>query len=314
MDYSIWQNFTRRLNEGFGDELQSDMDDLLKKGSKKATKGSPFRSADYNFRGKTKNQVSAPPGAAGGGSLEEDADAESFAFRDELEPRIWQNKEIKQEIRSALIKVAEGFIKGLPLEVQVQDIRLTGSLANYNWSPYSDVDLHIVVDFASLDENKKLVKAFFDNARLRWNDRHDIQMKGYDVEIYVENVGEDHKSSGIYSVLNKEWVVEPKKYNTTIDFPAARRKAESIEFRTESAANLMIDGDYEKSLRAIDRLKRKIKNLRRAGLESAKQEYSIENIAFKILRRNGILDYLDDLKIKAYDSMLNIKEVNRETY
>ena len=109
-------------------------------------------------------------------------------------------------------------------------------------------------------------------------------------------------------------MIEPKKFSTTIDFPAARRKAENLEFRTNSAANLMIDGEYKKSLRAIDRLKRKIKNLRRAGLESAKQEYSIENIAFKILRRNGILDYLDDLKIKAYDSLLDIKEVNHETY
>ena len=246
--------------------------------------------------------------------FQEEVEEDSFAFRDELEPRIWENKKMKQEIRAAIIKVAEGFIRGLPIEIHIEDIRLTGSLANFNWSSYSDVDLHIVVDFAKVDENKKLVKAFFDNARLRWNDRHDIRMKGYDVEIYVENAGEDHKSSGIYSALNDEWVIEPKKFSTTIDFPAARRKAENLEFRTNSAANLMIDGEYKKSLRAIDRLKRKIKNLRRAGLESAKQEYSIENIAFKILRRNGILDYLDDLKIKAYDSLLDIKEVNHETY
>ena len=59
-------------------------------------------------------------------------------------------------------------------------------------------------------------------------------------------------------------------------------------------------------MRNIDRLKRKIKNMRRAGLESPLQEFSTENIAFKILRRNGILDYISDLKTTAYDEMLNI--------
>ena len=57
---------------------------------------------------------------------------------------------------------------------------------------------------------------------------------------------------------------------------------------------------------AIERLKNKIRNMRRAGLESKQQEFSIENIAFKILRRNDTLGLLNDLKIRAYDEMLKI--------
>ena len=52
---------------------------------------------------------------------------------------------------------------------------------------------------------------YFDNARMRWNDKHDIKVKGYDVEIYVEDSRESHKSSGDYSILNDEWNKEPKK-------------------------------------------------------------------------------------------------------
>lgn len=240
--------------------------------------------------------------------LEEEVEPESFEMRDDLEPRIWKDKKLKQRVRKHLMKIAKDFIDGLPAPVKIKDVTLTGSLANYNWSNYSDVDLHIIVDFLDVDENLTLVKSFFDNARMRWNNTHNIQIRGYDVEIYVENVNEGHKSSGVYSIMNDEWIKAPKKFNTTIDFGAARRKADDIEFQVNITDNLMIVGKYKQALKNVDRLKRKIKNMRRAGLESPKQEFSIENIAFKILRRNGILDLLQQLKTQAYDNMLNIKE------
>jgi hypothetical protein len=196
----------------------------------------------------------------------------------------------------------------LPIEANVEDIRLTGSLANYNWSNYSDVDLHIVVNFLDVDENTELVKAFFDNARMRWNQNHQIQIKGYDVEIYVENAQEKHLSSGVYSILNDEWVERPRKFQSHIDFPAARKKAQDIEFQANVIDNLVNVGKFKKASKNIDRLKTKIKNMRRAGLESRKQEFSVENIAFKILRRNGVLEMLNDLKDRMHDDMMSIEE------
>ncbi len=72
----------------------------------------------------------------------------------------------------------------------MEDLRFTGSLANYNWSKYSDIDLHIVVDFSKIDENTELVKDFLMRPGWRWNELHDITIYGHEVEIYVENVGE----------------------------------------------------------------------------------------------------------------------------
>jgi hypothetical protein len=133
-------------------------------------------------------------------------------------------------------------------------------------------------------------------------------MKGYDVEIYVEDEREVHKSSGLYSLMNDEWIKRPKKYRSMIDFPAAMHKAEDIEFQVSIVANLITAKKYETALKNIDRLKNKIRNMRRAGLESKLQEFSIENIAFKILRRNDTLGYLNDLKTKAYDAMMSVNE------
>lgn len=240
--------------------------------------------------------------------LEEEVGPESFETRDTLEPRIWEDNKLNPEIKDNLIKIAKDFIDGLPVPVKIKDITLTGSLANYNWSNYSDVDLHIIVDFLDVDENRALVKAFFDNARMRWNDKHDIKVKGYDVEIYVEDSRESHKSSGVYSILRDDWNKEPKRFQSSIDFSAARRKADDIEFQVNIVDNLVISQKYRSALRNIERLKGKIRNMRRAGLESPQQEFSVENITFKILRRNGILDLLDQLKTQAYDSMLDIRE------
>ena len=306
MDHRIWQDFIHPLTEtrGFGDELQDDMDDFLKKGSKKAAKGSPFRGADYNFKGKNRNQVSRPPGA---GSLEEEVDPESFDTHDRLEPRFWNDKqELRRSVSKKLIKIAEDFIERMPMEIDIEDVRLTGSLANYNWSNYSDVDLHIVIDFLQIDENLALVKAFFDNARMRWNNTHQIRIQGYDVEIYVENINETHHSSAIYSIVNQEWLIPPRKYRSSIDFLSARQKADDIEFQVNIVQNLIDVHKFKIALKNIERLKKKIKNMRRAGLESSQQEFSVENIAFKILRRDGILEKLSDLKNTAYDDMMSV--------
>ena len=284
--------------------LDSDMGDYLDTGPQK--KGG-YKNKRARFKGKKFNDVSAPPGAVGG--LEEEVEPESFDFHDTLEPRLWNEEmKLRSVFRDRLLKIANFFIDKLPIEVNIEDIRLTGSLANYNWSNYSDVDLHIIVDFLEIDEDIEFVKGFFDNARMRWNQVHQIRFKGYEVEIYVEDAREKHLSSGVYSVLNDDWVKRPTKFQSQIDFPAARKKAEDIEFQANAIGNQITAGKFKKASKNIERLKEKIRNMRRAGLESRKREFSVENVAFKILRRNGTLDMLNDLKNNLYDDMMSIDE------
>ena len=199
------------------------------------------------------------------------------------------------------------FVDGLDIDVKVEDLRFTGSLANYNWSKYSDIDLHLVVDFSEIDEDIELVKSFFDAARMRWNDIHDIKIYGYEVEIYVENVGDVHKSSGIYSIMNNKWVVEPDPTVVEIDIPLARKKSDSIATQINILQHVLDKGKYESVLKSVERIKEKIRRMRRAGLDSPKQEFSPENIAFKILRREETLQKLNDLKYDAYDQLMSVK-------
>jgi len=238
----------------------------------------------------------------------EDVEPETFEKQSELNPKFWKEGEhLCKRVSRRLEKIAQDFIDGLDMPIAIEDLRLTGSLANYNWSKYSDIDLHIVVDFSKLDENKELVKAFFDNARIRWNNNHNIKIHGYEVELYVEDVNEEHKSSGIYSISDEKWIENPDPASIDIQIQLARKKSDDIATRINLIQYIMDRGRFGSAMKAIETIKRKIRNMRRAGLEGPDQEFSAENIAFKILRREEMLQKLDDMKYDAYDRYMSMR-------
>tara|TARA_R100000008_G_scaffold68693_1_gene45933 strand:+ start:225 stop:1112 length:888 start_codon:yes stop_codon:yes gene_type:complete len=238
--------------------------------------------------------------------LEEEVERESFEMQKTLHPKFWKDDELNARVSAKLKKIVRDFLESLDVGVNPVDIRLTGSIANYNWSKYSDVDLHIVVKFSDLDEDKEIVKSFFDFARMRWNDNHDIKIYGHEVEIYVEDEGEKHESSGIYSVIKDKWVIMPTPKDAKIDLPLARKKSDSIATEINLIQHMLRAEKYKESLKSVSRLKEKIRRMRRAGLNGPMKEFSPENIAFKILRREGMLEKLNNIKYFAYDKMMSI--------
>ena len=136
----------------------------------------------------------------------EEVDLDSFKLQNNLNQKIWDFMDLKPQIREKLIKIATNFFIGLgfPREL-IDDITFTGSLANYNWSRYSDIDLHLLVDFTKVDENVKLVGEFFRAKTSIWNRKHNIKIRGYEVELYVQDSSEPHISTGVFSVKNDAW-------------------------------------------------------------------------------------------------------------
>ena len=296
---SAWKDYIGSINEADGYKKRirsyiSDRNKLLGKGGQK-------NSAPYTQR--MSKHVTFDK------QLEE-AEEESFRIQSELQPDLWDGDKLNNEVRERLLEIAEDFMSGLEVEADIEDIRFTGSLANYNWSKYSDIDLHIVANFLKINSDTDLVKAFFDAARMRWNDLHDIMIKGYEVEIYVENVNEKHKSTGIYSLTDDEWIKKPEPESRDIDFETADKKARDYADRAEYISKEIItkEQDFDRAIRMIDRIKQKIRDMRKVGLESEESEFSPENIAFKILRRDGVLNNLTDLKQQAYDAKMSLSE------
>tara|TARA_Y100000296_G_C4938224_1_gene140093 strand:+ start:52 stop:453 length:402 start_codon:yes stop_codon:yes gene_type:complete len=133
-------------------------------------------------------------------------------------------------------------------------------------------------------------------------------MKGYEVEIYFQDSNEPHISTGVYSIQNNVWLTKPTPMPVSIDYANVRKKAEEVSDRIDHIEKMMADEDEgEEILDSIDRLRAKIRRMRKAGLEGAGQ-YSVENLAFKVLRRSEELGRLSALKAKAYDELMSIEQ------
>ena len=239
----------------------------------------------------------------------ESVDLSSFKVRETLNPKIFdREQQMYKEIRTRLLMIADDFFETLDIGwVNIDDIILTGSLANYNWSRFSDVDLHILVNYEDVDDNVELVREYFMSKKNLWNEKHNITIKGYDVELYVQDTDESHVSTGVYSVMWNEWLIKPKKDNYEIDAKKVEQKANTIIDTINHLVSLYKGGDYDKVIRSIQTLKEKIKKMRQSGLDR-EGEYSFENIAFKVLRRTEFLDKLSALETKAYDQSLTLVE------
>jgi hypothetical protein len=233
----------------------------------------------------------------------------SFMIKDELNPDLWINEKLNPKVKKEIIKIAKDFFKTLelPEDIKMKDILFVGSLANYNWSKYSDVDIHIVVDFSEFKEDEEFIKKFFDTQKTLWNDKHDITIFGFDVELYVQELKEKLESSAIYSVPNDKWVVKPEKTNFKIDKKIIKRKVKKIFKQITNIRDDYENQEYQKVIDKIDTIKKYLKQMRKSGLEKG-GEFSTENIVFKILRRTDFIELLNNYKNKAYDQLVSVNE------
>jgi antitoxin component YwqK of YwqJK toxin-antitoxin module len=233
----------------------------------------------------------------------------SFEPQKELNPKVWdEDGKLKKKIKDTLVAIGQEFHKTLEVEAPIDDIIFTGSLANYNWSQYSDVDLHVLMDFNEFDD-KELIKKYFDAKKAVWNDNHDIKIKGYDVELYAQDKDEPHESTGIYSVMNDEWIKKPKPQDVKIDRETIKKKVRQFESEYNRIVELYKEEKYVETRNALDKLKDKIKKYRKAGLDKG-GEMATENLVFKTMRRSGLIEKIYDLGIKTTDKEYTIETID----
>jgi len=216
---------------------------------------------------------------------------------DKLSKKIWIDGEMLPKFRNALLEISYAFIDYLGIPIDDIDITMTGSYANYNYTVFSDIDLHILVDMKSFNADDDLVKEFFNAKKSFWNNRHDIELKGIEVELYPQDVNEPHSSSGVFSVKDDEWLVKPKKFKSGIDISSIEKGAKKV---TKEINSILKDSIKNASTDDIVKMIKKLKKMRSSGLEKA-GELADENIIYKVLRSQGLLQ-------KLFDTMNDIED------
>ena len=230
---------------------------------------------------------------------------DSFNIKPTLNPKVWENPDnpkksvMVPKVRKALEHIADKFIEYLGDDVFVEDVILTGSLSNFNWSEFSDFDLHIVVDMDEYGDDDELYKELFNLKKQVFNDKHNIKIFGYDVELYAQDSEEPHISSGVYSIMNNSWVNIPRKSKLEINRKTLEDK---IQNWVEKIDKTIEDGSVKK----LETLKDKLKKYRQSGLDGD-GELSYENLVFKYLRRSGHIQKLFDSLNKSTDKELSVE-------
>lgn len=209
----------------------------------------------------------------------------SVAYNDELSSKAWSGNRLRPEVRYKLLQTAKLFINYLDIPgFRVLDIVLTGSMANFNYTEYSDFDVHVVTKYSDL-QCDDLAEAFYRAKKQLWNNQHDVIIRGHDVELYVEDIEEPPVSAGIYSLLDDKWIKEPNYQVPEFDRSAVRSKVQDLIKQINVAVESADDPED------LKRISDKIREMRRAGLAQG-GEFSVENLAFKVLRNKGYIDRL----------------------
>lgn len=229
--------------------------------------------------------------------------AQNISYNETLNPKLYDSDgNMHPEVHETLMRIASHFITDIDIpEMEIKDIILTGSSANYNWTKFSDVDLHLITDIDVLADPDMAAK-YFNAAKNVWNNNHNVEIKGVDVEVYVEDDDEENISLGRFSVLNNMWVTKPAYNKPVFDGDAVNRK---VRFLMREIDDILAHED--KDLAEYDHLKTKIWTMRRAALETG-GEFSVDNLAFKVLRNLGYLSKLRQAMLDAEDREMSVED------
>ena len=226
---------------------------------------------------------------------------DAINFHDELNPLLFdENNKLKPNIKKQLEIITDDFIEymGIP-NLAVEDVIITGSNVAFTYTPHSDIDLHLLVDFAELPESD-VYKELFNAKKSLYNDTYDITVRGIPVELYVQDTAQAHTSLGEYSLMQDKFTRFPSKQRANLDEISAEHKFERLE-------ELCIEGLKSKDIDKVNNVLSIIKRYRQAGLDK-KGEFGPENLAFKAIRSKGYFQALFDLRNKLRGEQLSIEE------
>lgn len=227
-------------------------------------------------------------------------------YNDHLHPKVWDaNQKLKPAIRKKLVEIAESFVEFLEIDAStVEDYQVVGSIANYNWNQYSDIDLHILIDFQKAGDtcNAEITEEWLMAKRALWLERYDIEIDGLKVEVGPQDTSVVLNSAAVYSVLENKWLKKPKMEEPELDEKAYDKKLKEMLAKI----NKVLSKDATSV--ELDALQDEIKDMRQASLnlKNGGTEFSTNNLVFKTLRNQGYIDKIKDLKIEKKTEELSL--------
>lgn len=225
----------------------------------------------------------------------------TLEYHDTLNPDLWDGFSLKKEVSSKLMMIAHTWatFAKIPAE-SIKDVILVGGNANYNYTGFSDIDLHLIIDTDEIADCPEVLEDYFRDKKQLWALVHDIKIYGHPVELYAQDIKTPYtKGQGVYSIKNNKWLVKPEKQTVDLEDPAIQKK---VDHYSDMINTLIQTGAEDES---FEKLKEKIRNMRASALKVG-GEFSIENLVFKELRNQGHLDRLVKYLRSSQDKRLSL--------
>lgn len=234
---------------------------------------------------------------------------EAIEKHDTLNPKLWdENNELKPEVRKKIEEIVQKFddnLKENDIELDVKDIAIIGSNANYNYSPDSDVDIHIIADTSVYPDQEDLAMKVYLAYKSLFNNKYDPTLNGIEAEVYVEPDEVHANSNGVYS-LKDGWLKEPEQVDVPdIDPEHVQELIQPFEDRYNDLIN------SDPSVSEVDDLIDDI-YLQRQKSIMKDGEFGDGNICFKEFRNRGYLQNLRDLKVELENKEMSLNDMNEQ--
>lgn len=214
----------------------------------------------------------------------------TLKYHSKLNPKLWRNEKPVTGMKEFLLRNSYKFAEFSRVpRGKIVDVIITGGNSNYNYTKYSDIDVHIIAKVTN-EEAKALYQK-----KVEWTTKNkDLKFAGYPVEFYVEQLSEERPTGqGAYSLLHDKWISVPKHLNnlTALRDPGVLTKIKHEMHYIK--VHLLRKGTAQEILD----YKEKLWRMRTSGLQKG-GEFSTENILYKDLRNRGLVDQLNT-RLKA---------------
>lgn len=223
-------------------------------------------------------------------------------YNDTLCPDLWDTAmHLDPKARMTLLRLAYDFYRKTMFPAPVIDVYLMGSIANYNWTADSDVDVHVMIDYSKLQMPPETANKAVKTAGAQWNAEHEVTVKDFKVEMNIQNATEQKPYvTGVYSLVKDQWIRKPFQMPLRIDKNVLKFQYNTMK---QYLQNAISSGNGEQ----MKATKKYLDAYRQYGLDTF-GELSYENIIFKILRSRGIIKQLKDTITAVYDQEMTVTE------
>jgi len=226
--------------------------------------------------------------------------SDAVKFHNQLNPLLWAADEhLHPQVHQKLLEIADDFREFLGVaDLDLVDITISGSNAAYSYTDHSDIDLHLVVRMPKT--HSEVYQELFNAKKFQYNDIHNIKVKGADVELYVQDASQPPVSQGEYSIKDRKWIQVPRRRRAEVDHTGVKNKFDDLKARIQAALD-------SKNIDTISSLTSKLKHMRTTGLDQH-GEFGVENLAYKMLRTQGLIGQLYQAQAAARDQALSLAE------